>query len=77
MFFVVVALGGLVLLAVFSMLAMARKQDDNQDRLEIELRRENPLAPNGNHEGSLDNISVYVNPDLERIGANKTRIIGR
>jgi hypothetical protein len=40
-YFVGVALGGLVLLVVFSILAMARKQDEDQDRLEIKLRREN------------------------------------
>ena len=36
LFFVGVVLGGLVLLAIFNMLAMARKQDEDQDRLEIE-----------------------------------------
>jgi hypothetical protein len=39
-YFVGVALGVLVLLVIFSILAMAHKQDEDQDRLEIKLRRE-------------------------------------
>jgi hypothetical protein len=36
-YFVGVALGGLVLVVIFSILAMARKQDEDQDRLENKL----------------------------------------
>jgi hypothetical protein len=72
MYFVGVALAGLVLLAIFSMLAMARKQDEGQDRLEIELWRENNLAPHGDHEGSPDDILVSIDSDLNGVGIIKT-----
>lgn len=74
MYFVGVALGGLVLLAIFSMLGMARKQDEDQDRLEIELRRENNLAPHGDHEGS-HNIRISVDPNLNGVAVTKTRML--
>jgi hypothetical protein len=73
--FVGAVLGGLVLLAIFSMLAMARKQDEEQDRLEIELSRENNLASQCDHEGSPDNIRVSVEPGLNGVGATKTRML--
>ncbi len=44
MFFVGVTFTALVLLAIFSMLAMARQQEEHQDRLEIALRRESNFA---------------------------------
>ncbi|MFA4901538.1 MAG: hypothetical protein WC600_02205 [Desulfobaccales bacterium] len=75
MFFVGVALGGLVLLAIFSMLVMARKQDEDQDRLEIELRRENNLALHGDHAGSSDNILVTLDSDLNGVSTTKTRML--
>lgn len=68
-YFVGLALGGVVLLAIFSMLAMARKQDEDQDRLEIELRRQNNLAPPCAYEGTPDDIRVSVNVDLKEGGA--------
>jgi hypothetical protein len=44
--FVGVAVGGLLMLVIFNMLAMAHRQDEDQDRLEIELGRGNlSLAP--------------------------------
>ncbi|MHB9073153.1 MAG: hypothetical protein ACYC6G_06490 [Desulfobaccales bacterium] len=76
-FFVGVVLGGLVLLAIFSMLAMARKQDEDQDRLEIELRRENNLASRGDPEGSPDNIRISLDSTLHGVVATKTRLINR
>ncbi len=75
MFFVGVALGGLALLAIFSMLVMARKQDEDQDRLEIELRRKNKLAPHGDYEGSSNNILVSIDSDLNGVGTTKTRML--
>jgi hypothetical protein len=42
MFFAGVALGGEALLAIFSMLVIARYQDEDQDQLEIELCRQKP-----------------------------------
>jgi len=75
MFFVGMALGGLVLLAIFSMLAMARKQDEDQDRLEIELRRENNLSLHGDPEGSPDNILGSIDSDLNGVGTTKTRML--
>lgn len=69
------ALGGLVLLAIFSMLAMARKQDEDQDRLEIELCREPNLAPHPDHEGSSDNIRISVDSNLNGVVATKTRML--
>jgi len=65
-----VALAVLLGLAIFCMLVMARKQEEDQDRLEIELRRQNYHVPHGDHEKSSDNISVSVIPDL-RIDASK------
>jgi hypothetical protein len=75
MFFVGVVLGGLVLLAIFSMLGMARKQDEDQDRLEVELRRDNILTPHGDHEGSSDNILISIDSDLNGVVATKTRML--
>jgi len=75
MFFVGVVLGGLVLLAIFSMLGMARKQDEDQDRLEIKLRREISLARHGDPEGSSDNILVSLDSDLNGVGTTKTRML--
>jgi hypothetical protein len=72
MYFAGVALGGLVLLAIFSMLAMAHEQDEDQDRLEIELRRENNL---GDHEGSPDNIRISVDSKLNGVVVTKTRML--
>jgi hypothetical protein len=43
----------LVLLAIFSMLAMAQRQDEAQDRLEIELRRGSTFASHFDHERNL------------------------
>jgi hypothetical protein len=64
-FFAGVLAGGFLLLGIFSMLAMARKQDDDQDRLEIELCRKYHPAPHGNHAGSPNHSdSVSINPDL-------------
>jgi hypothetical protein len=77
MFFVGVALGGLVLLAIFSMLVMARKQDEDQDRLEIELRRGNNFVPNFDHEASSDNICISIDPDLERTNPAEIRLLNR
>jgi hypothetical protein len=77
MFFLGVALGGLVLLAIFSMLVMARKQDEDQDRLEIELRRENNFVPNFDHEASSDNICISIDPDLERTHPAEIRLLNR
>ena len=71
MFAVGVALAGLVLLAIFSMLAMARKQDEDQDRLEIELRRENHLASPIDPEATPDDIRVSVNLNLKEGGLTK------
>jgi hypothetical protein len=75
MYFVGVALRGLVLLAIFSMLAMARKQDEDQDRLEVELWRENSLAPHDDHKGSPDDILAAIDSDLNGVGTTKTRML--
>jgi hypothetical protein len=74
-YLVVAALGGLALLAIFSMLAMGRKQEEDQDRLEIELCREKNLAPQCDHEGSLDNIYIPGDLDLEKSDLAETRIL--
>ena len=55
-----VGLAGLVLLAIFSMLAMAHKQEEDQDRLEIELRRGNSFALPVDREGNLEPICDSV-----------------
>jgi hypothetical protein len=57
-------LGGLILLAIFSMLIMAHKQEEEQDRLEIELHREKGFSFPGAREVSLDLICDFVTPDL-------------
>jgi hypothetical protein len=75
MFFVGVTLGGLLLLAIFSMLAMARKQDEDQDRLEVELRRDNSFVPNFDQEASPENICISIDPDLERSNPAENRIL--
>ncbi len=71
MFFVGVALGGVVLPAIFSMLVMARNQDEDQDRLEIELRQKNLLASSCNHETTLDDILLSVDLYLKEGGSIK------
>jgi hypothetical protein len=75
LFFVFAALGGLALLAIFSMLAMARKQDEDQDRLETELCREKNLTPQCDHEGSLDNIYISIDLNLEKSDPAETRTL--
>ncbi len=71
MFFVGVALGGVVLPAIFSMLVMTRNQDEDQDRLEIELRQKNLLASSCNHETTLDDILLSVDLYLKEGGSIK------
>ncbi len=71
MFFVGVALGGVVLPAIFSMLVMTRNQDEDQDRLEIELHRKNLLASSCDHETTLDDILLSVDLYLKEGGSIK------
>jgi hypothetical protein len=66
MYFVGVALVGLAWLVIFSTLAMARKQDEDQDRLEIKLRRENLLALHCEQEACLDSIVGAVKSHISR-----------
>jgi hypothetical protein len=72
MVFVGLALGGMVLLTIFSMLSMARIQDEDQDRLEIELSRNNRLACPSDYEAIPNEIRVTVNAELKEGGATKS-----
>jgi hypothetical protein len=74
MFFICVGFGGLVLLAIFSMLAMAHMQEEDQDRLEIELRRGNSFALPVDREGNPVPICGSVTPNLEIGGPPKSRM---
>jgi hypothetical protein len=66
MYFVGGALVGLVWLVIFSTLAMARKQDEDQDRLENKLRRENLLALHFDQEACPDSIVGAVKSHISR-----------
>lgn len=61
------------MLGIFSMLAMAHQQDEDQDLLEIVLRREDHRALLRDHKATLDDIRVAVNLDLEEGCATKPR----
>lgn len=67
----VVALSGMVLLAIFSMLAMARKQDDDQDRLEIALNQEIQRNTQENLETIPNHIQVSVALDVKAANSFK------
>ncbi len=61
----------MVLVAIFSVLAMAHMQEEDQDRLEIELRRGNSFTLPVDREGNPEPICDFVSPDLKIDGVLK------
>ncbi|MFA5112042.1 MAG: hypothetical protein WC443_11590, partial [Desulfobaccales bacterium] len=55
LFFLGVVFGGMLLLVTFSLLAMARKGEDYQDRLEYDLSRGQGFPPDQAKAGPADN----------------------
>jgi len=63
-----VVLGGLVLLVLYSLLAMAAKGDEHLDQLELEQYRDLEYAPPLTKRGKSENIRVSATPDLSHGG---------
>jgi hypothetical protein len=63
-----VVLGGLVLLVLYSLLAMAAKGDEYLDQLESEHYRVREYAPPLTQRGKSKNIRVSATPDLSHGG---------
>lgn len=62
---------GILLFLIFSMLVMARRQDEDQDRLETKLRWQNHLVPQSDLEGSTQDISGAIIPEGKIVGSRK------
>ena len=67
-FILVMVLGGLALLVLFSLLAMAAKGDEYLDQLELEPYRVREYAPPLTQRGKSENIRVSATPDLSHGG---------
>jgi len=67
-FILVMVLGGLALLVIYSMLAMAAKGDEYLDQLELEQYRVREYAPPLTKRGKSVNIRVSATPDLSHGG---------
>jgi len=67
-FILVMVLGGLALLVIYSMLAMAAKGDEYLDQLELEQYRVREYAPPFTKKGKSVNIRVSATPDLSHGG---------
>jgi len=67
-FILVMVLGGLALLVIYSMLAMAAKGDEYLDQLELEQYRGREYAPPLTKKGKSVNIRVSATPDLSHGG---------
>jgi len=63
-FIIGVVLGGLVLLVLYSLLAMAQKGEEYLDQLELEQYRVREYAPSLTKKGKSENIRVSATPDL-------------
>jgi hypothetical protein len=71
LFFLGVVLGGLVLLVIFSMLAMAQKGDEYQDQLEFALRQRQDSDPSLVNPGQSENLGSPVNPEPGQISVSQ------
>ena len=67
-FILVMVLGGLALLVIYSMLAMAAKGDEYLDQLELEQYRVREYAPPLTKKGKSENLRVSATPDLSHGG---------
>ena len=70
-FILVMVLGGLALLVIYSMLAMAAKGDEDDaywDQLALEQYRVREYAPPFTKKGKSVNIRVSATPDLSHGG---------
>ena len=67
-FILVMVLGGLALLVIYSMLAMAAKGDEYLDQLELAQYRVREYAPPLTKRGKSENIRVSATPDLSHGG---------
>jgi len=67
-FILVMVLGGLALLVLYSLLAMAAKGDEYLDQLELEQYRVREYAPPLTKKGKSVNIRVSATPDLSHGG---------
>jgi hypothetical protein len=71
LFFLGVVLGGLVLLVIFSLLAMAQKGDEYQDQLEFALRQRQDLDPSLVNPGKSENLGSPANSDPKQVGVSQ------
>lgn len=70
-FFLGVVLGVLVLLVIFSLMAMAQKGDKYQDQLEFALRQRQNLDPSMANPEKSKNIGSPANPDPGQVGVSQ------
>jgi hypothetical protein len=75
LFFLGVVLGGLVLLVIFSMLAMAQKGDEYQDQLEFALRQRQDSDPSLVNPGQSENLGSPANPEPGKAGVSQPGIL--
>jgi hypothetical protein len=64
-----VVLGGLVLLVLFSLLAMAPKGDESLEQLELEMLQIQEYAPPLSQTEKSENLDVPATSDFYRSGA--------
>jgi hypothetical protein len=65
-----VVLGGVVLLVIFSLLAMAQKGDQYQEQLELALGQRQDLASSRVNPGNSENLGSSVDADPEQVGVS-------
>jgi hypothetical protein len=70
-FFLGVVLGVLVLLVIFSLMAMAQKGDEYQDQLEFALRQRQNLDPSLANPEKSENIGSPANSDPDQVGISQ------
>jgi hypothetical protein len=72
-----VTLGGLVVLVLFSLLAMARKGEESMDRLKLEMLRTHACTSPLKKKPKPDDLSAPPSVDLYHGDAPQTRVCNR
>jgi hypothetical protein len=65
-----VVLGGVALLVIFSLLAMAQKGDQYQEQLELALGQRQDLPSSRVNPGKSENPGAPADPDPEQVGVS-------
>jgi len=70
-----VVVGGLVLLVIFSLLAMAQKGDEYQDQLEFALRQRQNSVPSQFNPVKSENIGSPADSDPGQVDVSQPRML--